>query len=84
MTTVQLTLQRRSRERLPDSVWKATLRRIRGEFDEMPCMRVTPDQATVLFGVPSPVIRSLLDRLTTEGFLSRTDQGEYTRRQAMP
>ena len=66
---------------MPDGVWKATLIRVRGEFDEMPCMRVTPDQAGTLFGLPAPAINWVLERLAAEGFLSLTDQGEYVRRQ---
>jgi len=47
----------------------------------MPCTRVTPAQARVLFGLPgAAATRALLERLTDEGFLSRTPQGEYVRR----
>jgi hypothetical protein len=69
---------------MPDGVWQATLRRVRGEFDEMPCMRVTPDQARMLFGISEPAVNWILERLAADGFLSRTDQGEYIRRQTAP
>ncbi len=69
---------------MPDRLWRDTLTRVRGEFDEMPCLRVTPDQAGTLFGLNAPAVNWILDRLAAEGFLSRTDQGEYVRRQASP
>jgi hypothetical protein len=69
---------------MPDRVWHATLARVRGEFDEMPCMRLTTDKARALFGLPEPAINWVLERLAAEGFLSRTDQGEYVRRQQTP
>lgn len=69
---------------MPDGVWNDLLSRVRGEFDEMPCMRVTPDQARTLFGLQAPTVQWVLDRLVSDGFLSRTDQGEYVRRQAAP
>jgi hypothetical protein len=72
-------------QRLPDHEWRAILRRIRGEFDEMPCTRLTPDQACVFFGLHDDAAsRALLDRLTEEGFLARTAQGEYVRRTDPP
>lgn len=73
--------QARCENRLPEPEWRAALQRVRGEFDEMPCTRVTPEEARVLFGLPdAPASQALLDRLTEEGFLSRTDQGAYIRR----
>jgi hypothetical protein len=66
---------------MADVVWNATLSRVRGEFDEMPCIRITAGQARGLFGLPEPAINWVLERLAAEGFLSRTDQGEYVRRQ---
>lgn len=78
------TRSRRSSERMTDSLWRATMARVRGEFVEMPCMRVTPGQACALFGVDAPAINRILDRLADEGFLSRTDQGEYMRRRQTP
>jgi hypothetical protein len=74
----------RGPERMAQPDWEATLRRVRGEFDEMPCMRVTPDAARTLFGLPPTAVEALLQRLEAEGFLSRTDGGEYIRRSARP
>jgi hypothetical protein len=69
----------RDAERMPDEVWAATLARVRGEFDEMPCMRVTSTQAASLLGLKPPTIGRVLDRLADEGFLAKTEQGEYMR-----
>ena len=43
-------------------------------------MRVTAEQAKVLFGLADPASAWILDRLEAEGFLTRTPQGEYVRR----
>jgi hypothetical protein len=76
--------QRRS-GRLPDEEWTATLGRVRSEFAEMPCTRVTLEQARAFFGLPDdPASRALLERLAEEGFLIRTQQGEYVRKTAAP
>ena len=69
---------------MPDGLWHDTIVRVRGEFDEMPCMRLTPDSARTLFGLSEPAVRWILERLAAEGFLSRTSQGEYVRRPHVP
>ena len=69
----------RSRDRLPDQMWHAILRRVRGEFEEMPCLRVSTAQATSLFGLPDRVCQWVLSRLESEGFLGRTSSGAYMR-----
>jgi len=71
---------RRSPYRLPDLVWRATLNRIRNEFEEMPSLRVTLNQAKRLFGLPEPASVWVLGSLTSEGFLVCTPRGEYMRR----
>jgi len=76
--------QARSPHRLPDGLWNATVTRVRGEFQEMPGMRLTPQQAESLLGLNQPISSWVLDRLETEGFLSRTPQGEYVRRDTIP
>jgi hypothetical protein len=75
---------RRSPARLPDPVWSATLDRVRSEFEEMPCLRVTLEQARLLFGLPGQTSSWILLRLAKDGFLVRTDAGEFVRRQATP
>ncbi len=71
--------QRRSDDRVPDGLWQSTLARVRGEFEEMPCMRLTPAQACALLGLQEPSSSRVLERLAEEGFLVRTPQGEYVR-----
>lgn len=70
--------------RMAQPDWDATVMRVRGEFDEMPCMRVTPETARALFGLPETAVEALLRRLEADGFLVRTDGGEYVRRTTRP
>ena len=74
----------RSDARFPDGEWYAMLTRVRGEFEEMPCLRVTEEQARVLFGLPKPASGWVLSCLERDGFLDRTSQGEYVRRNTTP
>ena len=53
--------------------------RIRGEFLEMPGLRLTPQQASRLWAVDRVTSERVLDRLTSVGFLSRTNGGAYLR-----
>ena len=76
--------QRRSPNRLPESVWRATVTRVRAEFEEMPCLRVTLDQARLLFGLTAQTSEWVLSRLADDGFLVQAGSGEYVRRQTTP
>ena len=71
----------RSPGRLPDPVWNSTLVRIRGEFGEMPGLRLTQQQACALFGLPGSTSGWVLERLANDGFLVRTPHGVYMRRE---
>jgi hypothetical protein len=71
-------------ERLPDREWQATVLRVRSEFDEMPCLRLTPQQARLLFGLSNAASDWVLSRLAHEGFLTQTPEGQYIRRDARP
>ena len=72
---------RRAADRVADAEWVDTLARVRGEFDEMPCLSLTPEQARVFFGLPSEdVSSSILNRLTGDGFLDQNGSGEFVRR----
>jgi hypothetical protein len=73
----------RSPERISDLEWSSTLNRIRAEFSEMPCLRVTAEQARALFGLPAAVSDWVLDRLSRDGFLESRN-GEYLRRHTQP
>jgi hypothetical protein len=77
--------ERRSPDRVPDPMWSDTVNRVRGEFEEMPCLRVTPEKARVLFGLSSDeVSSSILSRLAGDGFLDQNANGEYVRRDSTP
>jgi hypothetical protein len=70
----------RSEQRLPDQLWHATLHRVRGEFAEMPCLRVTREQARILLGLEPATTEWILSSLAREGFLDETATGEFIRR----
>ena len=44
-------------------------RQIRGEFEEMPCLRLTLPQASRFWNVDADVCRSVLDQLVQDGYL---------------
>jgi hypothetical protein len=69
---------------MPDSIWAATVTRIRSEFEEMPCLRVTCRQARMLFGLSASASAWILNHLVRDGFLEQTADGEYMRRSAAP
>ena len=69
---------------MPDMLWHEALNRIRAEFEEMPCLRVTLPEARRLFGLPDQTVAWVLRQLASEGFLHRTERGEYIRRAAHP
>ncbi len=52
-----------------------TLRRIRGEFLEMPGLRLTPAQAERLWALDRPTCEHLLTALVDAHFLMRTRDG---------
>jgi hypothetical protein len=51
--------------------------RIRGEYREMPGLRLTIAQACRLWQVDVPTCETLLQQLVREVFLYRTDNGAY-------
>ena len=55
------------------------LQRVREEYREMPNLRLTPSQATRLFGVEPSQCAALLDALVNEHFLTRTAEGLFVR-----
>ena len=61
------------------SVTDEVFRRIRGEYTEMPGLRVTQPQAQRLWGLDEATCRQALDGLVRTGFLRRTDAGQYLR-----
>ena len=51
--------------------------RVRGEYVEMPGLRVSLAQASRLWQVDVSTCERLLDQLVREGFLSKTETGFY-------
>jgi hypothetical protein len=56
------------------------LARVRGEFLEMPGLRLTIWQAARLWGLEGAVSERVLARLEEAGFLLRTGDGAFMRR----
>jgi hypothetical protein len=57
-----------------------TLQRVKGEFREMPGLRLTPAQAGRLWGLDAVSSQALLDALVDARFLFRTADGAFMRR----
>ena len=53
--------------------------RIREEFQEMPGLRLTPAQATRLWGMEHDACRQVIDVLVAADYLRWTDTGAVTR-----
>lgn len=72
-------------ERVRDRVDSASAcQRVRGEYREMPGLRLTEAQAARLLGLDLRVCCDVLAILVTEGFLGRTQDGRFVRRGACP
>jgi len=56
-----------------------TLQRLRGEFLEMPGLRLTVQQAERLCGVDPVTCKAILDALVEAKFLSIKQDGSYSR-----
>lgn len=54
------------------------LARIRGEYREMPGLRLTFAQACRLWHLDAARCRDVLERLVAEGFIHQTHDGAYT------
>jgi Fic family protein len=53
------------------------LTRVRGEFLEMPGLRLTAAQAARLWALDRRTSERILERLTAAGFLFRSQEGAY-------
>ena len=53
--------------------------RVREEFREMPGLRLTPAQATRLWGIEQDTCREVIDRLVGSAYLRWTAAGAVTR-----
>ena len=58
---------------------ESTLCRIRGEFVEMPGLRLTPAQASRLWGLERDVCQHVINVLIARAFLRWTRAGELAR-----
>jgi DNA-binding IclR family transcriptional regulator len=56
---------------------EALLRRVRGEYREMPGLRLTIDQAMRLWGIDRQTCSELLASLVAAGFLETGRDGRY-------
>jgi hypothetical protein len=74
MDTTQVRL--RSDRRSGDSRAQL-LRRIRAEFMEMPCLRLTRGQAQRLFGIRQDICERVFTELIEEGTLTRGPDARY-------
>lgn len=61
-------------------VEESLLRRICGEYLEMPGLRLKREQAERLWGLDAPTCSRVLDVLVSTGFLYRHIDGRYARR----
>jgi hypothetical protein len=60
------------------------LRRVRGEFDEMPGLRLTLAQAQRLFTLRKDICERILNALAVAGVLARTPDDRFARRDVLP
>ena len=56
-----------------------TMRRVRGEFLEMPGLQLTPAQAGRLWGLDIESCQHVIDALVAAAFLRRTPSGAIVR-----
>lgn len=63
--------------RIPDG--DALVASIRREFDEMPGLMLTADQARRLWAIEPRVCGAVLERLVRAGYLCRTETGHYAK-----
>ena len=83
MTTATLTSASALREistRIVTTLTPGLLLRIRGEYLEMPGLRLTLHQATRLFNLDALTCDVALRTLVEDGFLWQTPQGAFVRR----
>ena len=62
-----------------DHATELLLYRIRGEFLEMPGLRLTLEQAARLWHMDAAICAAALMRLVSDRFLTRTRHGAYVR-----
>ena len=70
-------------DRRSNSTRQSLLFRVRGEFIEMPCLRLTRDQARRLFGLGPDICDRVLSTLVQEGALACGTDGRYGAMEAL-
>ena len=65
--------------KLPSISREQLMRRVRGEYLEMPGLRLTHAQAQRLWGLDAQTCASVLETLREDAFLSLKDDGTYGR-----
>jgi hypothetical protein len=63
---------------MPPTSFDSLVARVRGEYCEMPGLRLTVSQACRLWHVDVPACEMLFEQLVREGFLYRTEKSAYT------
>jgi DNA-binding IclR family transcriptional regulator len=64
----------------PGDTFDALMARVRGEYGEMPGLRLTVSQACRLWHVGASTCERLFEQLVREGFLYRTEKSAYIAR----
>jgi hypothetical protein len=67
---------------IPDAP-QQLIERVRGEYLEMPGMRLTESQAQRLYGIDSATCRAVLQALVDLRFLRANEDGTYARHSAV-
>jgi hypothetical protein len=81
---VMMALVRMSNNRRDETGREALVQRVRSEFEEMPCMRLTARQAQRLFGLRRDVCERVLETLVREGTLCRCNGNQYRLNESSP
>ena len=64
---------------MPSRVFEDLVRRIRGEYTEMPGLRLSAEQGARLWGIDRQQCEEVLDVLVHRGFLTVRPDGAYGR-----
>ena len=68
---------RHRQDRRDEEARSRLVQRVLAEFREMPCLRLTADQAQRLFGLRPDVSRRIMDRLIEQGHVRIDADGRY-------
>ena len=63
--------------RMPPTSFDSLVARVRGQYWEMPGLRLTVSQACRLWHVDVPTCEMLFEQLVREGFLYKTENSAY-------